>query len=227
VESYITSNPLTQPVSRPLTADFIEPDLVLKTLDTIEGEWAEDDALRLAAPSPAVISSDCGDVADGPLPSFEAASVSPDVTGVALTRDKRGKAIVKKIMLLAQRRRSSTPPKTSTSVKPIRVARARAPRSPVAHGGTRRANSDSGGNEPPPRPWWHELAEDAYGRPIVDGLVIQDGRWSQPHLQMTDHNLPGYGGGRPLYPGEPCHCDRCKSARPARRARAGKQRMAS
>jgi hypothetical protein len=148
-QTYISPAPLTQPVSRPLTADFIEQlaqssgspnadDLALKTLDAPD------------VPPPAVISSDCGDVADGPLPSFEAAPVSPDVTGVSLTSDKRGQAIVKKIMRPFFRAHRRTPqPKTFATVKPsVRkiVAQTRARRSPTSHGSARRKAADSGGN---------------------------------------------------------------------------------
>src|ERR1700733_5197868 len=70
---------------------------VIAAVLRIERENA--DAARPATiPPPAVISTDGGDAADAPPSCFEPAPVSPDVTGNAIASDKRGRAIIKRIM---------------------------------------------------------------------------------------------------------------------------------
>jgi hypothetical protein len=90
----------------------------------IEQENA-DAARRATIPPPAVISTDCGDVADAPPSCFETAPVSPDVTGNAIASDKRGRAIIKRIMrpfFRTQERHGAPRPKRA-SVKPSRRRR--------------------------------------------------------------------------------------------------------
>jgi hypothetical protein len=125
-----TPDALTQEASSPLTSDFIQHLAQYHCGDIIS-------------------SSDC-DVADGPLPCFEAAPVSPDVTGNAIASDKRGRAIVKKIMrpfFRTQERHGASRPKRA-SVKPFArtVARSRATHSHTSHGGARKAGDDGDGD---------------------------------------------------------------------------------
>jgi hypothetical protein len=229
------STPLTQALA-PLSFQETLDDLAqsprgdhraMAAVLTIEQDCAELDREASADPpfpQPAIVTSVYGvdgwsDEFEPPLSASEHEdSVSPASTPSehALGAQRLGERIIRRLKKgkatnLARKPVRPIKPSRSRPLKPVRAARARAVHSHAAHGGARKAG-DGGGD--PPRPWWHELAEDAYGRPIVDGLVIRDGRWSPPHLQMTDHNLPGYGGGRPLYPGEPCHCDACRAPRP-------------
>jgi hypothetical protein len=138
---------------------------VLKALNKIGGEWAEADAAsRATVPPPAIISSSDCDVADAPPPCFEAAPVSPDVTGNAIASDKRGLNIIKNILrpfFRTQEPRGAPRPKCAVA-KPVArpPARSRSTHSHVSYGGARKAGdphsgagtSDGDGPTPSPVP---------------------------------------------------------------------------
>jgi hypothetical protein len=173
-QAYITSKPLTQPVSSPLTPDFIE--------QLARSPWSPDGVNSATVPPPDIIPSSDGDVAS--LACFEAAPVSPDVTGNAISRSKRGRAIIKKLMrpfFKLQKRHGAPRPKRA-SVKPFArkraAARSRARRSRTAHGGARKAADDGGGPSPSPAPLrarqWIFLKPDGSVTLEEDGNLIAE-----------------------------------------------------
>jgi hypothetical protein len=173
-QAYITSKPLTQPVSSPLTPDFIEqlarspwpPDgarLVLKTLDALEAEWAEADAARRSA-APQV----CGGTApsaDAPPPAgpITDPSLGQVPAGHALQAQRLGMRIIHRLRVykatnLARltRVKAAKPTRVKKAAKPVArpIARSRATHSKASHGGARKAaagDGDGDGGKPPSR----------------------------------------------------------------------------
>jgi hypothetical protein len=157
-----SSNPLTQPVSHPLTADFIEQlaqsprgdHRVIAAVLRIGQESAEAEAVHCATISqPAIATGSYAD--DGPVECFDpsepspepspAATVPGDIARNAVAAHRLGMRVIRN--LRAGKATNLASKSAQTAVKPIvrqRAARSQAVRSHAGHGSARKAADDGG-----------------------------------------------------------------------------------